>query len=338
MKPSVTESSLDAVLERLLLGHRNAAALFLESVEHRIEGVAADRVTVARQVRHANAIGTADLVVRYWSGTSCVAMLLVENKIDAGFTPDQPARYATSRDAHLVSGAAPIVATLLVAPSIYLTGSKLAAGFDAVLPYERLLLIATGEDRTLVEIAIERAASPYEPVPVQAVMDFFTGYAELVSQAAPDLALKRNPNSADARPESSRTIYYDAKRSGFTGYDFLLKEGRLASLRVSHQCWDSGAPNPSVKVMLDGWARHLPLAAPILAGALCGSGVYVRSAGRSLALVLDTHRLNNMRPVAGQETAIRDALAKLMRLRETWNGLRDPLLECANIVGRIGDR
>lgn len=338
MKPSVTESSLDAVLERLLLSDHNAAALFLGTAARRGIGVAADRVTVVRQVRHANASGTADLVVRYWSGSSCVAVLLVENKIDAGFTPDQPARYAASRDAHLVSGVAPVVATLLVAPSIYLTGSKLAAGFDAVLPYESLLPIVRGGDRGLVELAIERAVSPYEPVPVPAVMDFFTGYAELARQAAPDLVLKRNPNSADARPESSRTIYFDAKRSGFASYNFLLKQGRPASLRISHQCWDSGRPNPSVKAMLDGWARHLPLAAPILAAALRGSGIYVRTASRSLALVIDTYRLDNTRPVTRQKTVIIDALTKLQRLRETWNGLRDPLQECARITEGEGNQ
>ena len=332
MKPSITESSLDAVLERLILSDGDAASLFLQTAMREAPGVSADRVTVARQVRHANTSGTADLVVRYWSENSCVAMLLIENKIDAGFTPNQPARYAASREAHLASGVAPLVATLLVAPSVYLAGSKLAAGFDAVLPYESLLQIVMGDDRKLVEVAIERAASPYEPVPVQAVMDFFTGYAELAKQAAPDLVLKRNPNSADARPESSRTIYFDAKRSGFASYDFLLKEGRPASLRVSHQCWDSGAPNPSVKAMLDGWACHLPLATPILAVALQGSGVCLRAASRSLALVLDTQRLNNMRPITGQEALILDALAKLQRLRETWNALRDPLLECATIL------
>ena len=332
MKPSVTESSLDAVLERLILSGGDAASLFLQTAIREAHGVFADRVTVARQERHANATGTADLVVRYWLKTSCVAMLLIENKIDAGFTPNQPARYAASRDAHIASGVAPLVATLLVAPSIYLAGSKLAVGFDAVLPYENLLQIVTGNDRKLVEVAIDRAASPYEPLPVQAVMDFFAGYAELARQAAPDLVLKRNPNSADARPESSRTIYFDTKRSGFASYDFLLKEGRPASLRVSHQCWDSGAPNPSVKTMLVGWACHLPFATPILSVALRESGVYLRAAGRSLALVLDTQRLNNLRPITGQEALILDALAKLQRLRETWNALRDPLLECATIL------
>lgn len=332
MKPAVTEAALDGVLERLLLSDHDAAALFLRSASPHGPDPLFGRVTVARQVRHMGASGTADLVARFWAGSACAAMLLVENKIDAGFTPDQPARYAVSRDAHRAASSAPIVATLLVAPEVYLAGSRLAAGFDGALAYERLLPIVAGPDRELVETAVERAESPYEPVPVAAVMDFFAGYAELVRQAAPDLVLKRNPNSGDARPEASRTIYFDAKRSGFGSYPFLLKDGRPASLRLSHQCWDSGAPNPSVKAMLDGWALHLPVVSPILSAALRGSGVYLRAAGRSLALVLDTSRLDNLRPVAGQETIILDALSKLQRLRDAWNGLEAPLREAATLV------
>ena len=329
MKPAVTESALDGVIERLLLGDRNLAAMLLDAATLEADF---DRVTIARQVRHVGASGTADLVVRYWLRSACTAMLLVENKIDAGFTPDQPARYAISRDAQRSS--VPTIATLLMAPAVYLAGSRLAAGFDAAVPYERLLPMAMGPDGELIATAIERAESPYEPVPVPAVMDFFTGYAELARNAAPDLVLKRNPNSAGARPEASRTIYFDAQRSGFATYGFLLKEGRPASLRVSHQCWDSGAPNPSVKAMLDGWARRLASVSPVLAPALRGSGIYLRPAGRSLALVLDTGRLDNMRPVAGQEAVILDALSKLQRLREAWNGLEEPLRNAAALATR----
>lgn len=226
----------------------------------------------------------------------------------------------------------PAIATVLLAPAVYLSGSKLASGFDGAVPYERLLPMATGADGGLVATAIERTESPYEPVPVAAVMDFFTDYAELARSATPDLVLKRNPNSAGARPEASRTIYFDASRSGFASYGFLLKEGRPASLRVSHQCWDSGAPNPSVKAMLDGWARHLPLVSSVLAPALRGSGIYLRPAGRSLAFVLDTGRLDNMCAVSGQEAVIIDALSKLRRLREAWNGLEEPLRRAAALV------
>lgn len=327
MKPAITESALDGVIERLVLVDRNAAVMLLNAASLEAEF---DRVTISRQVRHVGATGTADLVIRYHAGPICTAMLLVENKIDAGFTPDQPARYAISRDAQRTS--APMIATMLLAPAVYLAGSRLAAGFDAAVSYERLLPLTKGSDHELITVAIERAESPYEPVPVAAVMDFFTGYAELARGAAPDLVLKRNPNSAGARPEASRTIYFDAARSGFATFGFLLKEGRPASLRVSHQCWDSGAPNPSVKAMLDGWARHLPAVTSVLTPALRGTGIYLRPAGRSLALVLDTARLDNMRATAGQETAILDALSKLQRLRKGWNGLEEPLRHAALLV------
>ena len=333
MKPAVTEAALDGVLEAMLLRSAGRApVLFLAAAVPEGRRPAFDRVTTARQVRHVGASGTADLVVHYWAGPACVALLLVENKIDAGFTPDQPARYAASREAQRGSGVAPIVATLLVAPEAYLTGSKLAAGFDASLSYERLLSASSGQERDLFEVAIQRAESPYEPIPIPSVMEFFAGYAELARWAAPDLVLKRNPNSADARPESSRTIYFEAKRSGFVSYPFLLKNGRPASLRVSHQCWDSGAPSPSVKAMLDGWACNLSQVSPILAPHLMGTGVYLRPAGRSLALALDTPRLDNMRPAAGQEQAIVDGLGKLQRLREAWNGLAEPLRRSAEVV------
>lgn len=224
MKPAVTESALDRVIERLLLADRAVADLLLSAMALNVDF---DRLTIARQVRHVGASGTADLVVRYWLGSLCTVMLLVENKIDAGFTPDQPARYAISRDAQRSSATA--VGTLLLAPSVYLAGSRLASGFDGVVPYERLLQMVTDVDRELIAYAIERAESPYEPVPVSAVMNFFSGYAELARGVAPDMVLKRNPNSAGARPEASRTIYFDARRSGFSGYSFLFKEGRPAS-------------------------------------------------------------------------------------------------------------
>ena len=76
MKPAVTESALDGVLERLLLADRDVGALFLRSALPELFDLAFDRVTVARQVRHLGASGTADLVARFWAGPSCVAMLL----------------------------------------------------------------------------------------------------------------------------------------------------------------------------------------------------------------------------------------------------------------------
>ena len=201
MKPHVTESSMDRVLARLLNSSNSAVRAFLAAAAPFSGELKFDRATVSAQVPHIGTHGTADLALRLWSENRLQALILIENKIDAGFTPDQPARYALCRDTHLASQSASIVATLLVSPSIYISGSRLKDAFDGTLSYEHLLPFLEGSDRATMELAIERAASPYEPLPVAAVMGFFDGYAAIAAEAFSDLKIKTNPNSANARPE-----------------------------------------------------------------------------------------------------------------------------------------
>lgn len=334
MKLKITESHIDTVIANALEANELAARAVLAAALPAHAKLDFDRATVCQQVRHRNTHGTADLVLHLWRGKRLQALVLIENKIDAGFTPDQPQRYRISRDAHIADGAAPLVATLLISPSIYIGGSRLKDDFDGALPYEAILPLVREDDREAVEGAIERASSPYEPVPVEAVMSFFDGYAQIVAKAYPDLGIKTNPNSGNARPEASRTIYFDTRASGFRSYPFLLKDNKAASIRVSRQCWDSSAPSASVKLMLDGWAAYLAKAAPILQPALADKSLYIRSAGRSLAIVADTARLDNMRSASAQHQAIEQALKKLQLIRDTWNGMETTLVMAATVVGR----
>lgn len=329
MKPNVTEAAIDSILARLLVACDDAVRTCLAAAAPFSAGLNFDRATVSAQVPHIGTYGFADLALRLWSASRLQALILIENKIDAAFTPDQPARYALCRDAHIARLAAPVVATLLVSPSIYIAGSRLKETFDGTLSYERLLPFFNRSDRTTMEQAIERAGSPYEPVPVDAVMGFFEGYAAIAGEAFPDLRIKTNPNSANARPGASRTIYFDPRASGFRRYPFLKKGDKPASIRVSHQCWDSSAPSASVKLMLDGWAGHLATASSFLNPALRGSELYLRSAGRSLALVADTKRLDNMRPAAGQRASIEEALHQLRHIRDVWNSMESLLAQTA---------
>ena len=332
MKPHVTEREIDAVLSRTLSANHGAVRACLTAAAPRCGSVAFDRVTVERQVVHRDTHGTADLVLRLWLREENIAMILIENKIDAGFTPDQPERYAISRDAHRLGRSAGLVATLLVSPAIYIAGSRLKAAFDGTLSYEDLLPFMDVQDRVRIKLAIERASSPYEPVPVQRVMSFFEGYAAIAAAWFPDLCMKSNPNSANARPAASRTIYFDTHASGFRRYPILMKGDKPASVRVSHQCWDSSAPNASVKLMLDGWAGHIATVAPLLQPALRGTGIYIRSAGRSLALVADTGRLDNMRVATAQQAAIEDGLHKLQRIRDVWNSIEATITAAGEAV------
>ena len=332
MKPEITESVIDDVLARLFIENERAVETCLSAVAAPDSVFPFDRTTVSRQVPHLGARGTSDLMLHVWSGDELKALILVENKIDAGFTADQPARYALCRDKHIAALSAPFVATLLISPAIYIEGSRMKDEFDGVLSYESLRPHLGHADMAFVELAIERASSPYEPAPVEAVMSFFDGYAAIAAEVAPDLKIKNNPNSANARPAASRTIYYNSRASGFRSYPFLLKGDKHASIRVSHQCWDSAAPSASVKLMLDGWARHIPVVCPILRPKFNGTGLYLRAAGRSMALVADTQQLDNFSSADSQRAAIEDALAKLQHVRETWNDLGADLAHAAAIV------
>jgi hypothetical protein len=333
MKPQVSESSIDRLIARTLEEDMSAAQAVLAAASPLNAQLAFDHTTVHQQVRHRSTHGTADLVLHLRRKGRLQALILIENKIDAVFTPDQPERYRICRDAHITARSAPVVATLLVSPSIYIAGSRLKEAFDGTLPYEHLLAFVNKTNRAMLESAIERASSPYEPVPVEAVISFFDGYTKIVAETYPDLRIKTNPNSGNARPEASRTIYFDARASGFRRYPFLLKGDKPASFRVSHQCWDSSAPSASVKLMLDGWANRLAAAAPILQPELRGTGLYLRSAGRSLALVADTTRLNNMRSASTQRAAIEQALHQLRLIRDVWNRMEAVLAQTAAVVG-----
>lgn len=327
----LSESLIDQLLDRMINQNSAIAMRCLEATG--LPAPATDRVTVQRQVQHIGASGTADLVVRFWRDNSVAAMLLIENKIDAGFTPDQPTRYAQCRDAHIQRGAAPSVSTLLIAPHKYLSSSQLKHSFNGWLSYEALLPYASEHDRSLLQAAIERAESPYEACPDSDVMSFFQGY-EQINGDFDGLAMKKCPNSGDARPTASRTIYFDTLSSGFRRYPFLLNGDGPASIRVAHQCWDANAPSASVKLMLGGWARHRLLVTPFLKSALANTGIHLRTAGQSLAFVCDTPRLNNRRSAAAQKQQIEDALTKLSKIREVWNGLEEPLRNAAKALAQ----
>jgi hypothetical protein len=184
----------------------------------------------------------------------------------------------------------------------------LVGPFACRIAYEDLADWVGGADRDQLLASIAKFAMPYEPDPVPAVADFFGGYEELARTHAPELALKRAPNSGGARPKASRTIYFDTRRS-LPRYEFL------PTLRFSHQCWDSSAPSASVKVMFGGWARHHGSVERRAASVLRSGPIYIRAAGESLALTIDTPRMDNLKPVAGQTKTVLAGLRAASALR-----------------------
>ena len=244
---------------------------------------------------------------------------MIENKIDAGYSitregHGQPQRYQRSVAAFRAAGANAY--SVLLAPASYLSGSRLADLFDARIPYETLKELTEGKDRALIDGAILQAAAPYEPVANAGAGEFFAAIRQLISQRFPDLVMKHDPNDGGVRPGASRTVYFDVLRT-------LRLHANVPRPRMSLQCWDSTARSASVKIMLPGraaFAGRQPVPQ-----SLADIGGYLRPAGRSLGIVIDTARLDTQRPFAEQADDIVEALEAALRLQGWWNENGDML-------------
>jgi hypothetical protein len=122
--------------------------------------------------------------------------------------------------------------------------------------------------------------------------------------------MKRDPNANGIRPTDSRTIYFDVNR-------ILKTHLNVPKPKMSLQCWDSAAPSASVKIMMADLA-HL---ADTLKNPqdLEDSGGYLRRAGRSLGIVIDTPRLETQRPLEDQADDVVEGLEAALRLQRWWD-------------------
>jgi hypothetical protein len=319
--PRIYERDTDALFLRLLRDQPEVAVVLAELATGRRPTSATE---VRGQVRHPASAGSIDIVVRFRSGP----VLLIENKIDAAYSitregHGQPQRYQRSVAAFREAGAEAF--SVLLAPERYLAGSRLADLFDARITYEKLRNLVDDKDRAILEAAILQAETPYEPVANSYAGEFFVAVRQLIAGHFPDLVMKHDPNDGGVRPDASRTIYFDVPRT-------LRLHADVPRPRMSLQCWDSAARSASVKIMLsDRTALVNRLSLP---QSLTDIGGYLRSAGRSLGIVVDTPRLDTQRPFDEQADDIIEGLEAALRLRGWWNENGDILLRWASLSGR----
>ena len=305
--PRVYEKDTDALFLRLFREDRDFRCAFLEKV---LDAPASDgEIGVAAQTRHRGNTGSIDLELRLPNRTC----LLIENKIDAGFSTTrgglgQVARYVES--VRILNEGGHNAKSILLAPRVYRTATKELEGFDSYVDYEDLRNALRGRDRELLDAAIDQAAAPYEPVPNSATASFFDRYETFSGSQFPSLVIKRNPNANGIRPTGSHTIYFEVSKT------LSLYPG-VPKPRMSLQCWDSGAPSASIKIMVGGWGRFSSnLNAP---SSLSDIGAYLRPAGKSLGFVIDTPLLDTQIDVNAQLTEVTEGLEAGLRLQSWWN-------------------
>jgi len=263
---------------------------------------------VRGQTRHVGSSGTIDIDVTYADGTR----LMIENKIDAGYSitrmgEDQPIRYRRTIDAYRAQGST--AHSVLLAPASYIASTRSSEAFGCCISYESFIDFFVSSDLALLTAAIEQAKTPYEPDPNAATGAFFLDYRQFVRDRFPELFLKPDPNADGKRPIGSRTFYFDTKKTLMSYHD-------LPNPSMSLQCWDSNAPSASVKIMIPKWGRF----ADVLPrnDSLIDIGAYLRPAGQSLGLVINTPRLETQRSFADQVEEATEGLDGALRLRAWW--------------------
>ncbi len=238
----ITEAMIDEIIARNLHGDLSFAAHFSQLTTGRPVSVAAQ---VKKQACHVGSSGTIDIDARWGNDLR----FLIENKINARYSVaadgDQPSRYARTAETYRSYGVD--CRTVLVAPETYLRARGDNCGFDATISYEVLARHLQGSDFALVLAAIEQAQTPYIGEMVEPNTQFFAAYETLVASDYPSLVLKRSPNPDGGRPATSRSIYFDVKRT-LTLYPGVPRP------RMSIQCWEQAQPTPSVKIMMGNWA------------------------------------------------------------------------------------
>ena len=124
-RPRIFEQDIDIILARRLQhDHEFATAFIVEATAQvGIPPIAFEAVRVRRQARHAGASGTIDILAGIAIQGRETILLLIENKVDSSFTPDQPERYEASAAA-MTTGGRRVLAVLCV-PRGYIQRSRL---------------------------------------------------------------------------------------------------------------------------------------------------------------------------------------------------------------------
>lgn len=146
----IRESEIDALLVRRLQDDPAFRGKLVEAVSTQTgEAFAISAVTTSAQQPHVGASGTVDVLARFTDATGQGRLtLLIEDKINARFAPNQPHRYVSSATAMTLPGCPTL--SVLCAPGRYLASSRLALHFHVRLPLEDLAswLVGRGVQRT----------------------------------------------------------------------------------------------------------------------------------------------------------------------------------------------
>jgi hypothetical protein len=240
-----------------------AAALKLSAIPSRL---------LEARVSTFQATGESDIEIWFEDNSGKVTALLIENKIDANFQPDQALRYSERGKTYVRQGRCFSFKTALVAPRIYLDRSSDTSAFEAQISYESLIVWfqksadTSANSRAQFKVcqlarAIEKAQSGYCSIEDAAVTAFWKESQVLAASLAPELQLPE----ISGKPARALWIRYKVRGFG----------GRFAVIYKM----DKGMVDFQIPGRADDFLEIRSLLAPLIS-----DGMEITTAGESLVL------------------------------------------------------
>jgi hypothetical protein len=270
-KRSIQEFWIDFLLEEELQSDPQFAAAFCAFC-----GLApSDPRAVSVQHSVSDVFGEADLLAEFVidAREAVTGALLIENKINAGFQPQQAERYRSRGEAGIVNGRWHEYRTILVAPAAYL---KRSHGFDAAVSLEMIsgwLCSTDDKRRAFKQARLQRAIDKKNLSGVQVVdpvMTAFRGwYAEF-------MLAREDSNVAGFVPPVPRPAYFDDNWIQWTSknlppacrFRHLTRTGivdlSFANVPLAEAEWLRALVPPSIELKSIGkYGQHASLSAKV---------------------------------------------------------------------------
>lgn len=296
----VARISIAGVSERdidlLLLEEFQSSPSFLKWFQDLVFGKNSPRlnfVSARRSVRYA--FGEIDLEIVLTDRSGKEVRLLIENKVKAGFQPQQAERYQDSGNSHVASKDGATYYTVLIAPEQYFGKDPSTKGFDKTLTYQKVLdwfkqaaeLGARREYKiALLTSAIEKGTIGWQLIEDAPVTHFWQAYYALACDIAPELEMKE----PTGKPSGAGFIYFRPREHLPRGFEICHK---FKKEHVDLHIKGMGGRLNEVDRALRAHFRH---------------GMKTFSAGVSAAIRVEVPRLDPGRPFSDQQSEARAGL------------------------------
>lgn len=190
--PDVCERDIDLLLLEEFVASADFRSWFLTKIG---ADTSAELVDARRSVKTVN--GESDLEITL-QGPAGAVKVVIENKVDAAFQPNQPQRYIERAAEYKRSGKYQEVVTVIMAPDVYFGAAEDNYEFDARVTYENVLNWFSAPERagprtdyklTVLRAAIDRGRSGWQLIPHPNVGEFWRSYWQLAERIARKLAM-----------------------------------------------------------------------------------------------------------------------------------------------------